>query len=321
MAKTHVLSLLAMAPVQFAGLAAPEVSPEVARLCAAAGLPASDDVAGLLGSGGLDAVVIATPTDTHVQLIEEAAGAGLHVFCEKPLGLDEKQARAAVAACEQAGVKLAVGHVVRYFPAYAKIRDLVQKGEIGSPAMAKCRRMSGAPGEVRPWYADGQRSGGVVTDMGVHDFDWLLWCFGPVERVSALSVERGAGQVAMVVLAHEGGAISSVELSWMDPTGFWTAVEVSGPGGLLRHDSRSTATFRVDRAPRDGATSPEVEVPVGEPLRDPYFNELADALGWFGGGPPPRSSADDAVAAVALAEAARISASTRETVTPGMASA
>jgi UDP-N-acetylglucosamine 3-dehydrogenase len=320
MAKTHVLSLLAMAPVKFAGLAAPEVSPEVAKLCAGAGLPASDDVAGLLGSGGLDAVVIATPTDTHPQLVEEAAGAGLHVFCEKPLGLDETQARAAVGACEQAGVKLAVGHVVRYFPAYAKIRDLVKRGEIGSPAMAKCRRMSGAPGEVRPWYADGQRSGGVVTDMGVHDFDWLLWCLGPVERVSALSAERGPGQVAMVVLAHQGGAISSVELSWMDPTGFWTAVEVSGPGGLLRHDSRSTATFRVDRA-RAGAGSPEVEVPVGEPLSDPYYDELADALGWFGGGPPPRGNADDAVAAVALAEAARLSASTRETVTPGMASA
>ncbi|MDA8301803.1 MAG: Gfo/Idh/MocA family oxidoreductase [Actinomycetota bacterium] len=313
MGKTHVLSLLATAGAELAGVAAPDIGPEVAELCRVAGAQVSDDVAGLLKSG-LDAVVIATPTDTHVSLVEEAAAAGLHVFCEKPLALDVKQARAAVDACERAGVKLAVGHVVRYFPAYAKIRELVKRGEIGSPAMAKCRRMSGPPGEARGWYAEGLRSGGVITDMGVHDFDWLLWCLGPVERVSALVAERGAGQVAMVVLAHEGGAISSVELSWMDPTGFWTAVEVSGPGGLLSHDSRSSATFRFDQDPRSETGPPAVEVPVGEPLNDPYHDELADALAWFGGGPAPRVSPADAVAAVALAEAARRSASTRETV-------
>jgi predicted dehydrogenase len=317
MGKTHVLSLLATTGAELAGIAAPDVSPEVAALCSAAGAPVSGDVTGLLRSGGVDAVVLATPTDTHVSLVEEAAAAGLHVFCEKPLALDVKQARAAVGACEQAGVKLAVGHVVRYFPAYAKIHELVKRGEIGSPAMAKCRRMSGPPGEVRPWYAEDLRSGGVVTDMGVHDFDWLLWCLGPVERVSALVSERGAAQVAMVVLAHEGGAISCVELSWMDPTGFWTAVEVSGPGGLLSHDSRSSATFRLDRAPGAEVAAPAVEVPVGEPLNDPYHDELADAVAWFKGGPPPRSSPADAVAAVALAEAARLSASNREMVSLG----
>jgi predicted dehydrogenase len=312
MGQTHVLSLLAISGADLAGVAAPDIGPEVAKLCSAAGVPVSDDVAGLLKSG-LDAVVVATPTDTHVSLVEEAAAAGVHVFCEKPLALGVKQAQSAVDACEQAGVKLAVGHVVRYFPAYAKIRELVTRGEIGSPAMAKCRRMSAPPGEARAWYAEGLRSGGVITDMGVHDFDWLLWCLGPVERVSALVAGRRAGQVAMVVLAHEGGAISSVELSWMDPTGFWTAVEVSGPGGLLSHDSRSAATFRLDRAPRSG-TPPAVEVPVGELLSDPYHDELADALAWFGGGPAPRVSPADAVAAVALAEAARRSASTRHTV-------
>ena len=212
---------------------------------------------------------------------------------------------------------MAVGHVVRYFPAYAKIRELVKRGEIGSPAMAKCRRMSGPPAAARPWYAEELRSGGVVTDMGVHDFDWLLWCLGPVERVSALVSERGAGQVAMVVLAHQEGGISCVELSWMDPTGFWTAVEVSGPRGLLSHDSRRSATFRFDRAPSDEVASPVVEVPVGEVPGDPYRDELADALAWFGGGPAPRGSPADALSAVALAQAARLSATSRETVVLG----
>ena len=314
MARTHLASLLSMGDVEVAGVAAPEVSSEVAHLCSDAGLSVSEDVHGLIGSGGLDAVVLATPTDTHVQLVEEAAAAGLHIFCEKPLALGADEARRAAGACRQAGVKLSVGHVVRYFPAYARLHDVLVAGEIGPPAMAKCRRMSGPPGQVRPWYADTLRSGGVVTDMGVHDFDWLLWSLGPVERVSALVTERGVGQVAMVVLAHRAGAISAVELSWMDPTGFWTAVEVSGPGGLLSHDSRSSATFRLDRAPDAGPPPAGVQVPVGEAPGDPYHHEMADALAWFAGGPAPRSGPEDAVAAVALAEAARLSAATRETV-------
>ncbi len=320
MARTHVSSLLSIPSAELVGLAAPEVSPEVLALCRGAEVPVTSDVHGLIASDGLDAVVVAAPTDAHVSLVEQAAGAGRHVFCEKPLALETRDAKAAVDACEAAGVRLAVGHVVRYFPAYAKLRELVAAGEIGPPAMAKCRRMSGPPGEAREWYADSSRSGGVLTDMGVHDFDWLLWSLGPVTRVSASVADRGAGQVAMVLLAHESGAISAVELSWMDPTGFWTAVEVSGPQGLLSHDSRSSATFRLDRAPGADIPQASVEVPTGAALSDPYRDEMVDALAFFAGGAPPRSGPHDAVAAVALAEAARLAAATQETIDLAQAS-
>ncbi|MDA8298040.1 MAG: Gfo/Idh/MocA family oxidoreductase [Actinomycetota bacterium] len=314
MARTHLASLLSIPTAEVVGLAAPEVSPEVAGLCQSAGIPVGADVRGLIGSDGLDALVIAAPTDAHVALVQLVAASGRHVFCEKPLALKIRDARSAVDACAAAGVRLAVGHVVRYFPAYAKLRDLVAAGEIGPPAMAKCRRMSGPPGEAREWYADSSRSGGVLTDMGVHDFDWLLWTLGPVTRVSASVVDRGAGQVAMVLFAHESGAISAVELSWMDPTGFWTAVEVSGPGGLLSHDSRTSATFRLERAPNVAPAPPSVEVPLGAALSDPYRDEMVDALAFFAGGAVPRSSPQDAVAAVALAEAARRAAEMQATI-------
>lgn len=314
MARTHVSSLLSIPTAELVGLAAPEVSPEVLALCRSAKVPVSGDVAGLIATDGLDAVVIAAPTDAHLALVEQAAGAGRHVFCEKPLALAHRDALAALDACHSAGVRLVVGHVVRYFPAYAKLHELVGSGEIGPPAMAKCRRMSTPPGEAREWYADSSRSGGVLTDMGVHDFDWLAWTLGPVVRVSASVADRGAGQVAMVLFAHESGAISAVELSWMDPTGFWTAVEVSGPGGLLSHDSRSSTTFRLDRAPGAAPRAPTVEVPVGAALSDPYRDEMLDALAFFSGGPAPRSGPEDAVVAVALAEAARLAAAHHETI-------
>ena len=213
-----------------------------------------------------------------------------------------------------AGVKLSVGHVVRYFPAYAAIRAAVVGGQVGPPGMARCRRVSGPPGAERRWFSDRAQSGGVIMDMGVHDFDWLRWCLGPVRRVSAMATEQGAGGVAMVTLAHESGAISCVELSWMSPGGFEAAVEVTGPKGLLRHSSRGSAPFSLGRSSQPASSSLAVELPGEEGLDNPYRLELADALDWFGGGPPPRSSGEDAVAAVALAQAASASAARRQPV-------
>lgn len=310
----HVASLLTITDADLVGVAAPDVDPRLVEVCAGAGIKVDDDISALLGSGELNAVVIATPTDSHVDLIKEAADLGLNVFCEKPLARTCDEALAAVSYCERAGVRLAVGHVVRYFPAYAWIHDEISTGRVGRPALAKCRRMSGPPGVVREWYRNVDRSGGLFTDMGVHDFDWLLWSLGPVERVSALVADIGAGQVAMAVLAHVSGAISSVELSWIDPTGFWTSVEVSGPDGIVRHDSRTSSHFRVDLFPAAVQASPTVQVPVSGARDDPYREEMCEALRWFAGGPPPRSVGSDAVAAVALADAAHLSAKLREPV-------
>jgi UDP-N-acetylglucosamine 3-dehydrogenase len=310
MARTHVQSLLSIPEAGLRGLTAPAVDPTVAALCEGAGIAIGHDVESLLRRSDLQAVVIATPTDTHAELIKQAAAAGLHVFCEKPLARTAREARSVANVCADADIKLSVGHVVRYFPAYAEIRDAVQAGQIGRPGMAKCRRVSGPPSAAREWYGDPARSGGLITDMGVHDFDWLRWCLGPVERVSALD----RGSVAMVTLAHESGAISGVELSWMDPEGFATAVEVSGPEGLLRYDSREAGNFALNLWPRPAGQGPVVQVPAGRPGHDPYRHELSDAIAWFCGGPEPRSNAMDAVAAVGLAEAARLSAERREPI-------
>jgi len=313
MASTHLRSLLRMPDAQVMGVSAPLVDPAVSDLCARAGIPVKDDRSWLLTGCDLDAVVIATPTDSHAELIAQAAEAGLDVFCEKPLARTTAEARAAVEGCRQAGVKLAVGHVVRYFAAYSRIRHAVVQGEIGPPGLATCRRVSGPPSGAREWYGDPQRSGGVIMDMGVHDLDWLRWCLGPVTRLSAIQSPLAPGSVAMITLRHAGGALSHVQLSWMDPKGFATAVEVSGPGGLLRHDSRDSQALQVDGWP--GAAAPDAgrdDGTVGDD--DPYLAELTDAVAWWSGGPPPRCRAEDGVAAVALAEAALRSALLREPV-------
>jgi predicted dehydrogenase len=313
MAYTHVRSLLAMPGVELCGLSAPVVGAELEQVCQSAGVPVRDDPEWLLRESGVQAVVIATPTDTHADLIHQVAEARLDVFCEKPLARTSPEARSAADACAKQDVRLAVGHVVRYFPAYAEVRRRVRAGEIGAPGMARCRRVSRPPREGS-WFRDAARSGGLLFDMGVHDFDWLAWCLGPVERVSALSSQFESAPVSVVTLAHRNGTLSMVELSWADPRGFATSVEVSGPGGILRHDSRSSSTFDLQRWAEADAAVPAVEVPAGRVSKDPYWEELADALSWFRGGAAPRSQAADGVRAVALAEAARTSASRRQPV-------
>jgi UDP-N-acetylglucosamine 3-dehydrogenase len=308
MAQVHLRSLLSLPDAEVCGVVAPEVLPAVSEVCKTHAIPVGTSFDWLLGTGRPDAIVVATPTDTHARLVGEAADAGCHVFCEKPLGRTAAEAAASLSTCQEAGVKLSVGHVVRYFPAYARIAEIVKSGQVGLPGMAKCQRVSGPPGAQRQWYGDAARSGGLLLDMGVHDFDWLRWCLGPVQRVSAVMSRADLGPAAMAVLAHVSGAISVVELSWMDPGGFATSVEVSGPNGLVRHDSRRSATYMSELWPTAGAGEPAVRVQVGLSSDDPYREEMADALSWFGGGPEPRSNGLDAVAAVALAEAAQLSA-------------
>ena len=317
MAQVHLRSLLSLADADVCGVAAYDMLPTAFDLCRSRAVPVGSSMEWLVGACRPEAIVVATPTDTHAHLVAEAAQAGCHVFCEKPLGRTAAEAAACVLACQEAGVKLSVGQVVRYFPAYARIAEVVKSGQIGPPGLAKCQRLSGPPGAVREWYGDASRSGGLILDMGVHDFDWVRWCLGPVQRVSAVTSRSDLGEAAMVVLAHVSGAISVVELSWMDPEGFATSVEVSGPNGLVRHDSRRSSTYLTAIWPGAEAAEPAVQVPVETSADDPYREEIADALSWFNGGPEPRSTGIDALAAVALAEAAQRSAERGQPVPAG----
>ena len=142
MAQVHLRSLLSLAEAEVCGVAALEMLPAVSELCESQAVPVGTSMEWLIGACRPDAIVVATPTDTHAHLVAEAAGAGCHVFCEKPLGRTAAEAAGTLAACQQAGVKLSVGHVVRYFPAYARIAEMVKSGQIGPPGLAKCQRVS-----------------------------------------------------------------------------------------------------------------------------------------------------------------------------------
>lgn len=265
-----------------------------------------------------DSVDICSPTPSHKEYALAAAAAGRPILCEKPLSLDPADAKEMVEVCATAGVQLYPGHVVRFFPEYAKMHAAVRAGAIGEPAILRFSRIGQFP-SWSPWFADKAVSGGIITDQMIHDLDIARWVAGEVERVYAVeSVSdnlAGGGPVhtAMVTLTHTSGALSHVHGVWGLPdTKFRTAFEVSGSGGMLRHDSSADRTLRLELSTVDSGVQSRPTVVSGQ---SPYQREIAEFLAAFQGGPKPRVSAEDGLVAVRLAAAARESLTTGRAVT------
>jgi predicted dehydrogenase len=276
------------------------------------GASAVPDTDALLGQR-LDIVVVAVPTHEHRAVAEAAFAAGSHVFCEKPLALTVADCDRLIAAAERAQKRLGVGQVLRFFPEFAAAHRQVQAGAVGTPAAVRTRRSGTFPLSDTDWFHDPARSGGILLDLAIHDFDWLLWTFGPVVRVYARSLTAQRHDhldAGLVTLRHASGVVSHVEVNWADPAGFSTAFEIAGDAGLLCHDSRRAASLAVHRP--SGAIVPAS--PLGA-VDDPYFNQVAAfAASVRDGGPLPVSGADGR-AAVAVAVAAVESATTGKAMT------
>ncbi|GGO37606.1 Gfo/Idh/MocA family protein [Streptomyces lasiicapitis] len=276
------------------------------------------------------AVDICTPTPTHKELALAAVAAGRHVVCEKPLALTVPDAEEIAAAADAAGVRLHPAHVVRYFPAYAALRDAVVRGDLGTLAVLRFTR-GGARPQWAPWFGDPAKSGGVIMDLMVHDIDIARWVAGDVVRVHARTrgSERATGAPADVVtatavLTHTSGAISHISGLWGLPDQrFRTTFRVAGADGLLRHDSTAVPGFRITA---QGARNANEGIPSSPMTESPYLAELREfAASWDDGTTRPRVSARDGIEAVRIASAAVESSRTGRAVelapTPAHASA
>ena len=281
-----------------------------------AGAPAASVGAEALGSLeellalGCDAVSVCTPTDTHRELSEKALGAGCHVLCEKPMALSIEDCDAMISAAERAGKLLCVGQVVRFFPEYANAKKLVDAGAVGNPAAVRTRRGGGFPG-WSDWYSDPARTGGILFDLGVHEFDWLLWCLGPIVRVYAKSLTPRSLErcdLALVTLRHASGCVSHVEATWADPKGGGTRFEIAGDAGLLVHDARSIPALSI----RTDAGAQNLS-PLA-PDDDPFYRQCLAFARAIRGEVPLAVTGEDGRAAIAVAQAAAESVRTGRAV-------
>ncbi len=276
---------------------------------------ASSDPLTAIKTKAVDIVVITTPTPTHEGLVTAAAAAGRHVFCEKPFGRTSAECRQAIAAAKKGRIKLFVGHVVRYFQEFEAMRAQIQSGAIGVPGWAKLYRGGIYPGATGSWFRDYAQSGGVTLDCMIHDLDWLRYVFGEPERIFCQALMRKTPtqiDYSQVTMRMKSGLIATVIGTWAHPSGFKVKVEICGETGMLQFDS-TEAPFIAQ--PRQTSTGPTMIVPSNPVSISPYQLEWQDFLDWIEGKSLPRVTAQDALRAVEMAEAALKSAVKRQPVT------
>ncbi len=221
-----------------AGAAAKEVAEQLHVAQATA------DYRELLADPAVDAVAICSSTDTHSRIIQEAAAAGKHIFCEKPIDYDLARIRAALAAVDKAGVKLQIGFNRRFDPSFAKVRELVASGAVGQPLVI--RITSRDPGPPPLQYI--KVSGGIFLDMTIHDFDMVRFLSGSeAEDIYAIGdalvdpAIRDAGDVdtAIVTLRLKNGALATIDNSRQAIYGYDQRIEVFGSKGSVSAGNRT----------------------------------------------------------------------------------
>ncbi len=155
------------------------------------GISRHENLDQLLAEADVDLVDITLPTFMHHDAVLKALAAGKHVVCEKPLALAYPEAVAMVRAAREAGRQLYIGHCIRFWPAYAKARDIVLSGEFGRVRTAAFSRLSALPGWMwQNWTLNQDQSGGAPLDLHIHDADFIAHTFGRPVAVSAFAGGR-----------------------------------------------------------------------------------------------------------------------------------
>ena len=211
-----------------------------------------------------DAVLICTPTFTHEEMVERAIAHGVHVMCEKPFVLKTETAEKLFQKAEEAGVRLMVMHVVRFWPEYVKIKEMIQDGELGEIKNVYLNRLSSHP-TWATWHRDPEKSGGGLYDLHIHDVDYLYHVFGKVDSVYAVGKQEDSGcfnNVSTVMKFACG--VSAVVEGFMDTTGafgFTTNVRINGSNAAAEMLNKSVYLEDGTR----GKTNKLVFYPKSEP--------------------------------------------------------
>lgn len=211
------------------------------RLAGAVGEPpVFGSLEAMLGANGLDAVLVATSSSRHLEAIRTAAAAGRDILCEKPIALTIEDSRAAIAAADAAGVRLQVGFMRRWDADYARARERLRSGALGRPMLFKSLQFDPEPPPAS--FADPAVSGGIMVDMGIHEFDLARWlmddevvevhAYGSSATHPALA-DVGDVDSAVVNLRFAGGTTGTVELARNTTYGEDVRTEVLAAAGSV----------------------------------------------------------------------------------------
>jgi myo-inositol 2-dehydrogenase / D-chiro-inositol 1-dehydrogenase len=266
-----------------------------------------------------DAVLIASPTPTHADYIEQAAAAGRAVFCEKPIDLSADRIRVCLAAVRRGGVVLMVGFNRRFDPHFALLKRRLDAGEIGTLELLTIISRDPSP----PPLSYVATSGGLFRDMMIHDLDMARFLLSeePVAVSAAASClidpaigAAGDADTAVVTLRTAFGRLCQISNSRRATYGYDQRIEAHGAGGLLRAGNVVPSTVEVATA--EGFRSDPVLPFFLERYAAAYRAELDAFVRAAHGDGPAMPTGEDGLRALLLADAAVEAAASGRTVTP-----
>jgi myo-inositol 2-dehydrogenase/D-chiro-inositol 1-dehydrogenase len=291
-----------------------------AAIAAETGATVAKGIADIIADKSIDAVLICTPTDTHADLIEQAAKAGKAIFCEKPVDLSAERVRACLKVVADTKAKLMIGFNRRFDPSFASLQKRLAAGEVGKPEIVTILSRDPAPPPVS-YIA---RSGGLFRDMMIHDLDMARFLLGeePVEvsAMAACLVDPAIGQAgdidtAVVTLKTKSGRLAQISNSRRATYGYDQRIEVHGSGGLLRADNQHATT--VEKATADGFASDPALHFFLERYAAAYRAEMDTFVLGVTEGKPIAPTGEDGLKALLLADAAEKSAKSGQSVRIG----
>jgi myo-inositol 2-dehydrogenase / D-chiro-inositol 1-dehydrogenase len=282
------------------------------------GVEAMTDPMAALARPDVDAIVIGTPTDTHVGFLLKAIELGKAVLCEKPIDLDIAKSESAAAQVERLGGRVMLAFNRRFDSTFAGMRRAIDAGRIGE--VRQVIISSRDPGMPPPAYV--KSSGGIFRDMTIHDFDLARWLLGEepvlVTAVGSRLIDPTLSQyedydTAMVLLQTAGGKQAHINNCREAVYGYDQRVEVFGATGMLTQDNLRPTTMRVTTAEATDAREPLLNFFLERYARayraemDAFIDALADEK-------PMPTTVRDGVMALRLAECAVESARTGRVV-------
>lgn len=285
-----------------------DVDEAAARRAGGGVVEVARDISEALSNPRVDAVVVASPTDKHVEQVQAVAAAGKAVFCEKPVAKTLADTRRALASVAAAGVPFQIGFHRRFDPAYADVARAVAAGELGGVELFRSQSTDPAP----PPEEYVAVSGGFYRDSVVHDLDAARFIAGEVTHVTALGRvlvdERFARQkdvdTSVVTLEFESGALGVVMNSRRTDYGHDLRIEVHGSvGKLVAEDERATKVWRYDKAGVHG----DFFGHFLKRFKDAYRLEMEAFTSALRSGKEPAPGPRDAIESLRLAEAAQAS--------------
>jgi len=227
----------------------------------------------MLKEAKLDAVSITLPTYLHADFSIKALQAGLNVLCEKPMALNVQDCERMIAQANRSGKVLQIGHCVRFWPEYAKAKEIIDSGKYGKVIAATFQRLGAAPAwSADNWFMNEKRSGGVALDLHIHDTDFVQYLFGLPRAVSSLGAKGPGGEllhIATQYLYDDDKAVIA-EGSWaMTPSfGFEMSFNIALETATIVYDLTRKPAFKVCPAEGQSITA---EVEKG----DGWFLEIA----------------------------------------------